>query len=92
MDVAYYISWKEGLLEFNSESILNVFKRLSQFYNVSFVTECGVELNKKISGKLDLKESLEDVMKVISDVAPISFRMDQDKVLVNSKLNYMPMR
>ena len=92
VEVAYYISWKEGLLEFNSESILNVFKRLSQFYNVSFETESGVELNRKISGKLDLKESLEDVMKVVSDAAPISFRIEQDKVLVISKINNMPMR
>jgi hypothetical protein len=92
VDVAYYISWKDGLLEFNRESILNVFKKLSLFYDVSFVTESSVELNRKISGKLDLKDSLEDVMKVISDAAPISFRIDQDKVVVNSRINYLPMR
>ena len=92
IDVSYYTSWKEGLLEFNKESILNVFNRLSQFYNVSFVTESSVELNKKISGKLDLKESLEDVMTVVSDAAPITFRIDKDKVFVNSRINYLPMR
>ncbi len=92
VDVAYYVSWKEGLLEFNRESIVNVFKKLSRFYNVSFVTENSVELNRKISGKLDLKESLEEVMKVISDAAPVTFRFDKDKVFVNSKINYLPMR
>ena len=92
VDVANYISWKDGLLEFNRESILNVFKRLSRFYNVRFVTESSVELNRKISGKLDLKESLEEVMKVISDAAPISYRIDKDKVFVNSKINYLPMK
>ena len=92
VDVSYYISWKEGLLEFKSESILNVFKRLSRFYNVRFVTESSVELNRKISGKLDLKDSLEEVMKVVSDAAPISFRIDQDKVFVNSKINHLPLR
>lgn len=92
VEVDYYISWKEGLLEFKRESILNVFKRLSRFYNVRFVTESSVELNTKISGKLDLKDSLEDVMKVVSDAAPISFRIDQDKVFVNSKINSLPMR
>ena len=64
----------------------------SRFYNIRFVTESSVELNKKISGKLDLKESLEDVLKVISDVAPVTFRIDQDKVLVTSRINYLPMR
>jgi len=85
VDIAYYVSWKEGLLEFNRESILNVFKRLSQYYNVSFVTQSSLELNRRISGKLDLKDSLEEVMKVVSDAAPISFRIDHDRVFVNSK-------
>ena len=92
VDVNYYTSWKEGFLEFNRESILSVFKRLSHFYNVSFVTESSVELNRKISGKLDLKESLEDVMKVIADAAPITFRIEQNKILINSRISYLPMR
>ena len=92
VDVAYYTSWKDGLLEFRRESIINVFKQLSRYYNVRFVTESSVELNKKISGKLDLKESLEDVMKVISDVSPISYRFEEGKVYVNSNISYLPMR
>lgn len=92
VDISYYISWKEGLLEFNRESILNVFNRLSRYYNIRFITENSVELNKKISGKLDLKESLADVLKVISDAAPVIFRIDMDKVFVTSKVNYLPMR
>lgn len=91
-NVSYYTSWKEGLLEFNRESILYVFDRLSRYYNIQFVTEGSVELNKKISGKLDLKESLEIVMKVVSDAAPIIYRIEQDKVFVNSKTNTLPIR
>ena len=87
VDVAYYISWKEGLLEFNRESIMNVFNRLSRFYNVSFVTESNIELNRKISGKLDLKESLEEVLKVVSDAASVTFRIEKDKVFVTNKIN-----
>ena len=92
IDVAQYISWKEGLLEFDRENILSVFKKLSRFYNISFVAQSSVELNNKISGKLDLKESLQDVLKVISDVAPVSFRIENDKVFVDTRLNYLPMR
>ena len=92
VDVAQYISWKEGLLEFDRENILSVFKKLSRFYNISFVAQSSVELNNKISGKLDLKESLQDVLKVLSDVAPVSFRIENDKVFVDTRLNYLPMR
>ena len=92
VDVTYFTSWKEGLLEFRRESILNVFKQLSKYYNVRFVTESSVELNRKISGKLDLKESLEEVLKVVSDAAPITYRIDEGKVVVNSKISYLPVR
>ncbi|NOY95047.1 MAG: FecR family protein [Chlorobi bacterium] len=92
VDVDYYTSWTKGLLEFRQESIVNVFRRLSRFYNIKFVAERSVELNKKISGKLDLKESLEDVLKVISDAVPITYKIEDDKVFVYGKLNYLPMR
>jgi transmembrane sensor len=92
VDINYYTSWKEGLLEFKQESILNVFEKLSKFYNVRFVTEASVEMNRKISGKLDLKDSLEAVMKVIADAAPITYRIEGDKVMVNSKTETLPMR
>lgn len=92
VDAGYYTSWKEGVLIFNRESILSVFEGLSRYYNVRFVTENSVELNRKISGKLDLKESLDEVIKVISDVAPVTFRIDKDKIYVSSKINYLPMR
>lgn len=85
IDVNYYTSWTNGLLEFNKESIITVFDKLSRFYNVQFITDDQVELYKKISGKLDLKESLEVVMIVISDAAPITFRINEEKVFVNSK-------
>ncbi|MEN6457287.1 MAG: FecR domain-containing protein [Prolixibacteraceae bacterium] len=87
----YYTSWKDGILSFNRESILNVFNRLARYYNVRFVTESGVGLHRKISGKLDLKESLEDVMKVVSDAAPVSYRIENDKVYVTGKIMYLPM-
>ncbi len=92
IDVNYYTSWTNGLLEFNKESIITVFDKLSRFYNVQFITDDQVEIYKKISGKLDLKESLEVVMIVISDAAPITFRINEEKVFVNSKTNLLPMR
>ena len=91
IDSQYYTSWKEGSLSFNRESILNVFNQLARYYNVRFVTESSVELHRKISGKLDLKESLEDVMKVVSDAAPVSYRIEDSKVYVTSKIMYLPM-
>lgn len=92
VDAGYYTSWRKGLLEFKRESILHVFERLARYYHVRFITEESVELNRKISGKLDLKESLEDVMRVVSDAAPVTYRIEEDKVYVNSKIPYLPIK
>lgn len=92
VNVSMYISWKDGLLEFNRESIINVFNRLSRYYNIRFETDNTVELSTEISGKLDLKDSLESVMKVIADAAPITYRIENDCVFVNSKINILPMK
>ncbi|MEL7586471.1 MAG: FecR domain-containing protein [Prolixibacteraceae bacterium] len=91
VDVSYYTCWTQGLFEFKKESILTVFDKLSRYYNVRFVTDGDVELHKKISGKLDLKDSLEAVLKVISDAAPVSFTIEEDKVIVTSRLKKLPM-
>jgi ferric-dicitrate binding protein FerR (iron transport regulator) len=90
VNTGYFTSWTEGFLEFNTESILNVFNRLSMYYNVRFVTDSSVELNRKISGKLDLKESLEEVLKVVADAAPVSFRVSEDQIYVSSRVDYIP--
>jgi ferric-dicitrate binding protein FerR (iron transport regulator) len=92
IDSQYYTSWRDGSLSFDRESILNVFSQLARYYNVRFVTESGVELHKKISGKLDLKDSLDEVMKVVSDAAPVNYRIENDKVYVTGKMMYLPMQ
>ncbi|MGQ8336970.1 FecR family protein [Sunxiuqinia sp. A32] len=92
VNVDYYTSWTQGILEFNRQSILFVFDKLSRYYNVEFVTEGKVELSKKISGKLDLKDSLETVMNVISDAAPISFKIQKDQIFVYSNIKTLPMQ
>ena len=92
VDLDYYTMWKDGLFLFKTESILNVFKRLSRYYNVEIITEKSLDVNNRISGKLDLKDSLEDVLNVVSEVAPISFTIDKNRVFVYDKLYYLPMK
>lgn len=86
IETVYYTSWKEGFLEFDKEGILTVFNRLSRFYNVEFISEKKVALNKKFSGKLDLERPLDEVLRIISDAAPVSCHIKGNKVFVNSKI------
>jgi ferric-dicitrate binding protein FerR (iron transport regulator) len=70
-----YITWTEGWLQFSQESLQFVFSKLERYYNVEIKTPEKFYSSQLISGKLDLKESLDDVMKALADVAKIDYRM-----------------
>lgn len=68
VNVQNYISWIDGLLSFNDEPLYLVLERLSRFYSMKI--QCNdADVNKKISGKLDLKQ---DYQRVLNSLALIS--------------------
>ena len=81
--VEIYTAWTEGWLPLYQEPLSTVFKKVERYYNVQFVFS-GQFLSgdQIISGKLDLKESIEEVMKVLADVAKFKYRIDQKKIFI----------
>lgn len=81
-----YIAWINGWYQFSDEELDIVLKKLERYYNVSF--EYDQELIAEalpITGKLDLKESFEEVMLVLSRVAKINYEIhDNNKVKIRS--------
>jgi ferric-dicitrate binding protein FerR (iron transport regulator) len=84
VDVNFYTSWKDGYLVFKKQNIRDVLNVLSQYYNVHFVTGSRIDINRNITGKLELKESFEDVMQVMSDLAFINYTITGNNVEVTS--------
>ena len=67
VDVQNSIAWREGILVFEKETLSSVFARISRFYGLDI--ECVQEdsgVNKKISGKLDLTKSYQNVFKSLA--------------------------
>ncbi|WP_346854581.1 FecR domain-containing protein [uncultured Draconibacterium sp.] len=91
-DADVYIAWTEGWFTFSQQSLEQVFTKLERFYNVEIIVPLNFPSNEKITGKLDLKDSLEDVFKALSDVAKINYRITEDKVLVDKKVEEIPMK
>jgi transmembrane sensor len=89
-DVNFYTSWKDGFLEFEKLSMMELFLRLSDYYNVSFTSDANLELSENITGKLELQDKLEDVLSVLEDVALLTFKIEGDKVCVSNKLISVP--
>jgi K+/H+ antiporter YhaU regulatory subunit KhtT len=65
---------------------------LQRYYNVQFVFDHELSTGDLISGKLDLKESIEQVMIALADVAKIQFRVEGTKIYINKKINELQMR
>ena len=65
VDVKLYASWLNGYLIFESLPITEVYKKLERYYNRNIIAESGLD-KITFSGKLDLKNKIEDVLENIS--------------------------
>lgn len=85
VDVYDYISWKDGLLQFNSESLSLILQRLSRYYDVSFVF--GEEIgDMKCSGKLVLFDDITPVLETISNTLSVRFEVNNNnEILIDKK-------
>lgn len=85
------VAWTEGWFPFNKEPLGNVLKKVERYYNVRVEYVGLFPTDDLISGKLDLKDSLDGVMRVLGDVAKLTYRIDQNKIYV--RINHeMPMK
>lgn len=65
---ANYIAWMYGYLNFEDEALESLIKRVSRYYNIDIQIKSDVG-EFKISGKLDLKNDPERVLKGIAVIA-----------------------
>ncbi|MCE1197465.1 MAG: FecR domain-containing protein [Marinilabiliales bacterium] len=87
----YFTDWRDGWLTCKKVNLTDVFSRLERYYNVRITYTSPTPSNDVISGKLDLKESIDQVMNVLKDVAGIRYRIDNNNILIE-KNEKMPMR
>lgn len=75
-----YTSWKEGKLMFRNENIKDVAARLSRWYNAEIViNESDNHIQSYTFHGTFVDERLDDVLKVLSLAAPISYVEDEQK-------------
>ncbi|MDU1891330.1 MAG: FecR family protein [Dysgonomonas sp.] len=65
-----YITWINDYLLLRSETLENIFGKLSVIYGKDFQLDNNIK-SLKISGKLDIRLSYIDVMKTLEEMAPI---------------------
>lgn len=79
VDTETYISWIEGLLIFNGETIENITSRLEKYYNIKIFLGENINRSYKLTGKLDLNDSIEETMENLSISASADFKKMEPK-------------
>jgi len=77
-----YIAWTKGWFNFSKESVMKVFKKLERFYNIKFIYEEPFNSVDQITGKLDLKDSISDVMMTLAKLSNFSYKINKDSISV----------
>lgn len=65
-----YIAWTYGYIHFNDEPLESLLKRISRYYNIEIQLRSGMG-SFQISGKLDLKEDPERVLRGIAIISKL---------------------
>lgn len=73
VDVSQYTSWKDGMLKVEREDLIRVLKQVERYYNIRVELRDPLAGGYLISGKLDLKNSAEEVLNVIQLTVPIEW-------------------
>ena len=82
VDVEKYIAWRDGNLIFQDDSMEDVVKRLSRWFNVEIVIN-DPEIKNYIYKATFRNENLVQVLNLLKLSAPIDYRITDRKVLAN---------
>lgn len=78
-----YTAWINGLLILHDEPLMKVFEKLERFYAVSIVIDPSIQ-TEIVDGKLDLRLSLPELIRMISVVVPIDYQSNNGTYYINS--------
>ena len=84
-NVLEYVSWKDGWLMCNKESIQSITTKLSRYYNVKIICNDLSINSMSLTGKLDLKSNCEDVLKAICTTAPLNYKITDQIIYLTIK-------
>jgi hypothetical protein len=82
VDVNDYIAWKDGYYQFQKQKMNIVLRKISEFYGVN-ITWSEQLKDLSCSGKLDLKEDINEVFNSLKKAAPIKIIKTEENVYID---------
>lgn len=83
VNVVDYVSWKDGQLSFKNTELGGILKQLSRYYNVKIEYEKQRQIT--CSGKLNLDDTVEQILNSITETAPVVINKENNVYKVTLK-------
>jgi ferric-dicitrate binding protein FerR (iron transport regulator) len=77
VNVTKYICWKDNIMLLDNDPVSEVVNRIARYYGISIGYDKNIE-DRGLSGKLDLSESIDDVLDVIKVSASLNMQKSAD--------------
>ncbi|WP_321290699.1 FecR domain-containing protein [uncultured Sunxiuqinia sp.] len=82
VDPSDYLSWHYGYYVFKSETLGNILKKISRYYNIEINLKDRELAQITFSGRLDLKNNIEEVLYTIKKTTPFNFKEEEQRVTI----------
>ncbi len=83
VEVEKYFSWRDGIFIFKNDSMESIMKKVSRYYNIEIVINNKELANTTFSGYLDVKDNVENVVKIIQETTKFDYTITDHKLNIN---------
>ena len=85
VNVDQYVSWKEGLIVFNSERLESIMRKLSRWYNCEFQFQDEKLKDSRFTGSLNKYQNLSQFLNKIAETSFIDFSVSEKNIVLIDK-------
>lgn len=82
VDVASAVAWKDGAFSFRNESLENIMKQISRWYDVDVVFENKNRTHLSFGGSISKYEDLSNVLHMLELTGDVKFKLEGRKVTI----------
>jgi len=82
VDTALETAWKKGLFIFNKQSLENMMKVLSRWYNIEVVYNNNEKKNLKFSGILKRSDTINELLNTIEKTGDVKFKITKEIISI----------
>lgn len=82
VDVSKVVAWKDGDFMFKRESLGEIMRSVSRWYNIDVVYAEGVDVNETFSGVVSRSKNISEVLKLMGLNGQLKFKIEKTQITI----------